>query len=150
MYQEALAKLSKFCASKERCLSEVRTKLAVFSLSVDEEEDVIAYLIKERFLNERRYLAQYIKSKVHLHKWGKVKIVQFLENKELQSSIIEEVWSKEIDRALYLENFKPLFEKTWGQLSTEEDLNKTKAKLFQHLASKGFEEEFIEKVLEDL
>jgi regulatory protein len=76
--QELLEKIRHYCAYQERSELQVRRKLKALG-SVDKQiPELIAALKQEDYLNENRFVDQYIRSRASQKGWGPVKISQAL------------------------------------------------------------------------
>ena len=135
-------KAARYCAYRERSVSEVRIKLKNLGASELDTETLIKELIKENFIDESRYASAFASDKFRFNKWGKVKIRQQLRQKQLDED--------EIDRALeklpleeYREMIKSLVEQKLNGLPNDLDPSQKKQKVIRFLLQKGFEYEFI-------
>lgn len=146
----ALEKLQQFCAYKERCHSEVRTKLIKLEIYGDRLEQVISELIQEDFLNEERYAKAYVSGKYRMNRWGKKKIIMNLKGKRVSDYCINK-GLEEINEEEYLENLIALIEKQIRQYSNK-NLNdyQLRSKLFQFAMGKGYETEIIKIALDEV
>ena len=99
-YEEALAKLQRFCAYQERSHQEVRTKLLSLQVYGDQLEQVMATLVQEGFLNELRFAITFTSGKYRLKAWGRNKINQALKAKNISDYCIEKALSS-IDEMEY-------------------------------------------------
>lgn len=140
--------LCKYCSYQDRCLYEVEQKINQYYVEQDEKDQLIDYLIDERFLDEDRFVKSYVKSKFNLKKWGKIKIANHLRNKRIESLKIENGLN-EINEEKYLEVIQVLGKKKWESLKGEDFIQK-KAKTMRYLASKGFESDKIYTFLNTL
>ena len=87
-YRQALTKAMAMCSQSERCRFDVVAKLRVWELSEEEISKAIDYLIKERFLNEQRFVDFYINDKLRFNKWGKIKLFFMLRQKQIPEELI--------------------------------------------------------------
>lgn len=130
-------KIRKYCSYQERCCQEVRVKLSSFQLPKQEADALLQQMIDEDFVNEERFVECFIRGKMNVKKWGRVKIKCELLQKQIASSLIEEKLD-EIDNDLYINNLILLIDK-WKSLNEGED----KMKLYRFLLSKGYESNII-------
>lgn len=129
-------KLARYCAYRERCLSEVLTKLKSFKA---EEEDFNIYtgrLKSENFLNEERFAKAYVAA-YSRKKWGKTKIRSSLLQKKVESSLIKK-YLDEVNEENYLEQIKTLASKKLKSIKADTK-QEVKTKLLRFLLSKGYE-----------
>ena len=87
-YRQALTKAMAMCSQSERCRFDVAAKLRLWELSEEDIAKAIDYLIKERFLNEQRFVDFYINDKLRFNKWGKIKLSYMLHQKQIPEELI--------------------------------------------------------------
>ncbi len=142
-----LTKLARFCAYQERCLSEIKQKIAELDGSSDEEE-YIRWLQENNYLNESRFVGLYIRSKFNQKKWGRGKIQFELRKKGISNAAMENHW-KEIESTDYNETLKQLLEKKAASLKSG-TANEKYQKCYRTGLSKGFEPSLVSEVLKGL
>ena len=113
---EVLFKMKKFCAYRDRCHSEVRTKLLEQKVYGDMLEEVISELIIEGYLSEDRFARSYARGKFRMNQWGKNKIIVGLKAKYIPANMIQTALT-EIDEEDYLNTLQKLLEKKENTLS---------------------------------
>ena len=146
--QQIKSKLEYYCAYQERCYKEVEEKLYSFRLSTSEKEQLLIYLIENNFINEERFAQSFVRGKHNYKFWGKNRIVNELKFRNISSRIIT-IALKEIPAATYLENFQPLAEKHWNNI-TERKVPKKNKKFVDFLLRKGYETSLIYEKLKEL
>ena len=130
---EALNKLSRYCAERERCHSEVRTKLISIHVYGEDLEEIISRLIELDFLNEERFARSYVSGKFRINKWGRNKIIHGLRAKQVPDYCIDKGLG-EIDDAEYHALVRRLIAKQLRENSFE-----ARQKVVASLQRKGFE-----------
>lgn len=95
--KKVLERLQRQCARMEYCVSDIRRK-ALKALENDEEatDRVVSSLVKDKFVDDRRYAAAFAREKAALQGWGAVKIRFQLRGKGVADDIITEAL-QEID-----------------------------------------------------
>ncbi len=142
-YQEILEKLMKYCSYQERSAFEVRQKLREYVLAEEKKEELITYLVEERFLNEERFAEVYVRSKVNVKKWGRYKIKEGLGLKGIKGALSTKALAS-INEEKYLQNLDELLVKKIKSIAaTKEDT----PKLYRYLLGKGYESDLIVKGL---
>ena len=142
-----IQKLAKYCAYQDRCEFEVREKAKTFNISYNEIDELVDFLIDERYLDEERFTQNFVNGKFKLKKWGKQKIKVHLRQKRIADSLIEEHLNK-INYSDYLDTISDLAQKKKTSLKeTDPFLVSQKTVLF--LQQKGFDLEDIFKVLKN-
>ncbi len=147
-FQEALLKAQKLCSTEEKCKSDVRKKLFDWGINSENTEKVITQLMQENFIDERRFAKAFSKDKLRLNKWGKIKIAFELSQRKLPRNVIQEAVSL-IDEKEYFELLKKETLKKLRSLN-DKDPFVMKGKLHRYASSKGFENEVIFKVLDEV
>lgn len=143
-----ILKIQKFCAYRDRCHTEVRSKLIEMKVYGDELEEIMATLITEGYLNEERYARSFVRGKFRINKWGRNKIIPALKLRKIHPSLIRSSLT-EIDDDDYIKVLRDLLEKKSGELKTEQAFAK-KQKLISFALQKGFELELIQEALEGM
>ena len=130
-----LKKVLRYCAYQDRCTQEVRTKLATFDMPNPEKDKIVKLLVEEGYLDDVRYASTFVRSKIHLKKWGVNKIRMALKIKGIGDEIISNALS-EIDPEIYREELVKVLK---AKKINESDPYKRKAKLAQYAMQKGYE-----------
>lgn len=139
-----------YCAYQERCHFEIYEKSKTFSLTQNERDELMVYLIEHNFLNEERFAKSFVRGKHEYKKWGKVRLVNELKSRKISSTLIQ-IALKELDEDKYLDGFNHLAEKIWESTHEKNTLKKRK-KCCDYLLRKGFESDLVYekiKVLEN-
>ena len=147
-YETTLHKAAAYCSSAERCISELKEKLNKWEVDESDQHKIIDYLIQEKFIDEKRFATAYAKDKFKYNKWGKIKISYQLNLKQINKDIIEHAL-KAIDDDEYNALILKLTKDKLKKITFKSEYEK-KGKLAQFLSGKGFENEMIYKVLEEL
>lgn len=130
-----LKKVLRYCAYQDRCTQEVRNKLATFDMPDSEKAKILKLLVDEGYLDDERYASTFVRSKIHLKKWGVNKIRMSLRMKGISDEIISNALS-EIDPEIYREELIKVLK---AKKINESDPYKKKAKLAQYAIQKGYE-----------
>ena len=95
--KKVLERLQRQCARMEYCTSDIRRK-ALKAMEGDAEAAgrIVESLLKDRFVDDRRYAAAFAREKSALQGWGAVKIRFLLRGKGVSDEIITEAL-QEID-----------------------------------------------------
>lgn len=134
-FDQALAKLQKYCAYQDRCHQEVRYKLLRLKVYGDTLEDVISHLIQDNYLDEERFARSFVRGKYRMKKWGAEKILQELKKREISTYCIKK-GMEEIDEEEYHNNLQSLLNK----LKEKHDIQNysEKQKVLASLKRKGY------------
>ena len=109
--------------------------------------ELVDFLIDERYLNEERFTLNFVSGKFKLKKWGKQKIKVHLRQKRIADSLIEEHINN-INYSEYLDAIAYLAEKKKMSLK-ENDPFIVSQKTILHLQQKGYDLEDIFKVIKN-
>lgn len=148
-FLEAKHKIESYCAYQDRSHFEVKNKLFSWGLSSDQVDQLLAYLIENKFLDEGRFAESYVSGKLRIKHWGRIKIKQGLKLKQIPDRIIQLAF-KTIDPDEYFKILKHEIAKKQKDLSAEKDPWKKKSKLLRYAQSKGFESDLIYEALASL
>ena len=141
-----LKKVLRYCAYQDRCVQEVRKKLATFDMPDSEKVKILKLLIDEGYLDDERYASTFVRSKIHLKKWGVNKIRMALKMKGISDEIISNALS-EIDPEIYREELIKVLK---SKKINETDPYKRRAKLAQYAMQKGYEPSLVWDALKSL
>ena len=143
-----LSKAEQYCAQSEQCRSSVMDKLTRWGASHELSERIINYMVKNDYINERRFCQIYSESKMNLQKWGRIKIAYQLRAKRIDKRLIDEALTN-LDPNRYHE---VLLQLARQKMSTIKDDNPfaRRNKLMAFLASHGFESDEIIKAFDEI
>jgi regulatory protein len=134
------------CSKSEKCISDIKQKLYSWNSKPEHHGKVLEELLRQNFIDEKRFASYYVKDKFRFNKWGKIKIRSQLLYKKIPESLIENALNQITDDE-YLEMLKNVINIKRKQLK-ETDLFSLKNKLLRYASSKGFELDLILKVTE--
>lgn len=134
---EAFASLMRLCARAERSSGDALRLMRNWGVAQNEQQGVLQRLIKERFIDDRRYAEAFVREKMRLSAWGKYKITAALKRKGIADEIITEAMA-ELNPS---DNKKRLQDRLQAKIKhikydTEYQL---KTKLIRYALSLGFE-----------
>jgi regulatory protein len=145
-FGQAYRKAADYCAVQDRCVSEIKLKLASWSIDRSFVVPIIDKLIAENFIDEKRFALNYAGGKFRINGWGKVKIAAGLRARSIPASLITQALAA-IDSEEYIALLKKLLQKKLHQLG-DTPANRQKAAFFA--ASRGFETGLIASQFHDL
>ena len=138
---EVLNKAAAYCTLCERCISEVSAKLTAWGVPQNEQEEIIARLTNEKFIDEERYCRAFVNDKVKFNRWGRIKITTALREKNLPQEYIKEALEN-IDDDIYLQALKETIDIKRREFKGKDDFA-TQQKIIRHAASRGYEPSLI-------
>lgn len=123
---------------------EIRQKLRDQKFSADVIEKIISYLDSYGFLDDEAYVKAYIRDKDEISSWSRGKIKYMLRQKHIDENLIEDNLclisnEREAEKAGFFAD-----KKIKNDYSYE-----NRAKVFRHLAGKGFDIDIINQVLNE-
>lgn len=143
--EQALSRAASLCSGSEHCSSEIRKKLLQWGLTPRQAEDAIAYLIKEKYIDNSRFCRAYCLDKFRYNHWGRIKIGQMLRMLEMDSGEIRQGLDA-IDEEEYQEALLHVLVQKNRQLK-DSDPYIRRGKLIRHALSRGFESHLITEIL---
>jgi regulatory protein len=146
--EKGLAKAQAICAKAEKCRADIRQKLYDWGVNPQFHNEILDSLIKDRFIDEERYTAFYVRDKFRLSKWGKIKIEFALRNKQIAQELIQKHLEK-INAKDYSEACKDLIIRKIKTIN-EEDARKLKDKVLRFAHGRGYEASLVISIVEEL
>ena len=129
------AKAARYCASRERCRTEVLKKLRDWG--DPHPHNTLSQLQNDDYQNEQRFASAFVHDKFYLESWGPHKIKAALHNKQVDSSLIaaalQRIRPQDHDQCL-----KRLSQKKFLTLKTEQQKDPLPY-LARFLQQRGFE-----------
>ena len=144
--EQALQKLKHYCGYQERCHSEVKEKLYSLGVWKKDQDEIIATLIEEKYLDEERFAIAFAGGHFRLKQWGRVKIKYEMKQRQVSEYSIKKAL-KLIDEADYQKVLQKLATEKYAVLKTEQHLVRKK-KTIDYLLGKGFEMELVRRAVE--
>ncbi len=144
----ALERARKLCAVEERCRYDLRKKLFDWGVNSGNTEKIINQLIDDKFIDERRFARMFAGGKFRNNRWGRIKISCELLRKNIAKNIIEDA-VRSINEQEYIEGLKKELVKKRKSISAQDDWE-LRGKLHRFASSKGYENDVINQVLDDL
>jgi len=145
---EIKRKLEQYCVYQDRCHKEVEQKMKTFQLIPEARELILLSLMKDNFLNEERFSKSFARGKFRIKNWGKQRIIRELKFRDISSYNIKTAL-KEIEEKEYLATIYRITENR-NEVISEANIYKRKKKLVDFLMRKGFENNLIYKVVNEV
>lgn len=146
--EKGLAKAQVFCAKSEKCRADIRQKLYDWKVNRQDHDFILNSLVKDRFIDEERYVGFYVRDKFILNKWGKIKIEYALRNKQIPNELIQQNLEKINDQE-YINTCKELIIKKKKTIK-EANIQKLKEKLMRFAVGRGYEASLAISVINSL
>lgn len=137
MLMDALDKMAKYCAYQERCVKDVTDKLKALELSEKEREDILNYLIDNRFVDNQRFAKAFVRGKINQSGWGVNKIRFHLMQKGISKELIDEALQA-FDEEAYRQRLIEVLKTKAKTVKASNEFEKNR-KLAAYAIQKGFE-----------
>jgi len=139
-------RLTSWCVYRERSVAELSRKMR--ELEIEDAGDYLQKLLEHNFVNEKRFVEEYIRGKFKLKGWGRNKIRAGLRLAGVDGADIEAGLTLHLDESEYQERLHRWVEKrekdwNWRKLLAD------RASLHRFLAGKGYEWATIQEVLKE-
>ncbi len=135
--EEAIYRLASQCSLSEQCLQSCKQKLEKWNISEEDSKKILDRLQAEKYVDERRFAAFFVKDKYNLEHWGKKKIELYLRQKNIPQNYIEEALGTIEDENYEDQLYQLISQKIKStKAKSKYDL---KGKLFRFAISRGFE-----------
>lgn len=86
---QALAALMRLCARAEKSQDDALRLMRGWGLSESDRGQVLARLVRDRFIDDSRYAEAFVREKLRLSGWGAYKIRTALERKRIAREVID-------------------------------------------------------------
>ena len=146
--EQIIAKLSASCARAEHCLDDMRRKMERWQVENDVQEEVLQYLVKEKYIDESRFARFFINDKIKYNRWGRKKVEQALFYKHIPREVYEPLLDDIVDND-YEEILQPLLRTKEKNIKYANDYEK-RMKLIRFAMGRGYSYEQAVSCLENL
>ena len=134
--EDILEKIRYYCAYQERSRLQVLRKLKSLGCPEDEFPALLDMLAEGNYLNEARFVSQYVRSRASAKGWGPAKIALALK-RETGGNYRDEVRQDEESNIRALEKLRKDLSKKREELERKKD-PKLREKLIRFCLSRGF------------
>lgn len=146
--EAVLARARQLCATREYCVSDIRSKMASWGTDEHEAEKMIAILKKEKFIDEARYAGAFARDRFRYQKCGKVKIAAAMKLKHIPSDIIAEGMAT-IDESEYRDALREILAVHRKNIKSKNQYD-LRGKLMRHALAKGYESHLVYEMIGDI
>ncbi|MDR3194203.1 MAG: RecX family transcriptional regulator [Tannerella sp.] len=145
---ELLHLAAAYCSAGERCVAEVRRKLAAAGASPETAGRIVDRLLKERFVDEARFCHSFVNDKFRFNQWGRLRIRYELQRKGIASGTVAEALDG-MDEEVYRSSLSDMLEKKKRTIrgSSERDVF---LKLYRYACGRGYESTLVAACLKPL
>lgn len=135
--QEAFNAAAARCSGAEYCLSDMRKKLDKWGVGKEQQEEVLARLQAEKFIDEARFGRCFARDKFRHNQWGRIKIMQALRLKGVPEDCCREALA-EIEEEEYMRVLHKLLQGKARSIRAASDRERN-GKLIRFGLGRGFE-----------
>lgn len=146
--EQALRSLMNLCVKAERSEFDVRRLLERWGVAERERQRIVDTLVRERFVDNRRYAEAYVREKVRFSGWGRYKIRAALRAKRIDEAIVEEAL-EQVDGASMREKLEHRLQMKMNRTRAR-DAYDLRGKLVRYGAGLGFDTDTVLEVVERL
>ena len=143
--EQVLDKMAKYCAYQERCIKDVKEKLKSFDIPQRDKDQILEYLIGNRFVNEERFTKSFVRGKINQSGWGINKIRFHLMQKGIDKALIDGALQLN-DEEAYRQRLVDLLQTKAKTVKAETDYERQR-KLAAFALQRGFEATLVWEVL---
>ena len=147
-YKEAFSKATDLCSRSEKCSFDLEVKCREWQLPREETNQLITYLIQEKFIDHLRYASSFVNDKFRFNKWGRIKLAYALRQKQIEEQCIREALSR-LPEDAYREVLSDLLSAKAKSVK-DKDAYARRNKLLAFALSHGFETDLALKIVEGL
>lgn len=146
--REALQYAMRLCSVREMCKSDIIKKIKVKGVGNADAEKIIDELVKNRFIDEYRYVRAFVNDKVKFSRWGVQRIKMHLQQKGISASIINEL-CQGIESEKLLENGRKLALAKLKSVQKDKPLSQQR-KIYNLLLYRGYDVNMIWRIIKEL
>ncbi len=139
----------RYCAYQDRATAELKRKMYEWGADPKQIEEIIKEMQYEHFIDDERFSRSYVSGKHRSNKWGRLMIRQGLVQKQIDQNLIDESLST-LDYQEYIATLRALLSKKANSLANDLSYYEKKGKLIRYAASKGFEQDLIMKLCDEI
>ncbi|MBD5236864.1 MAG: RecX family transcriptional regulator [Bacteroidales bacterium] len=145
--EAARLRMADLCARAEHCSFEITEKLKRMNLPYTQIREIISFLEENKFISDQRFATAYARDKVRFSAWGRNKIRMGLYAKRIDNASIRAALDA-IEEKDYMDAARRAAAVKAKSLNIAD--YQDRAKLFRHLAAKGFEAPVISSIISRL
>ena len=140
-------RMAGLCSRSEQCSFDIAMKLRRAGLNASQSDEILRFLIENRFISDERFARQFAGYKTRYSGWGRYKTIQALKAKRIDSGLINDA-VKAIDPA----NYEGAFRKALANKAKSLDLSQKEdaQKLYRYMTGRGFESSLIVPAIKEL
>lgn len=135
--EQALNSLMRQCAKAERSSGDAKRLMYRWRIAPQDQAKILAKLVDQRFIDDRRYAEAFVREKLNLSGWGEYKIRTTLASKGVAKTIVDDVLA-DLDPGRMSERLREALKKKI-RLVKESDPYKLRTKIIRYGISLGYQ-----------
>ena len=135
--EQALTRLTELCSRSEKCVDDIRRLMTRWQIEPDAQEEIVALLLKERYIDQKRYTRAFVEDKLRFSGWGGYKIKAALRAKHIDEELIEAALEEFADEEKAHDRLVAILSDKLRR-TTAKDSYQLKGKLLRFASSRGF------------
>lgn len=147
--EDILNTMMRYCDYQDRCHQEVRHKLLQLKVYGQDLEEVMAELIERDYLNEERYARSFARGRFRIKAWGRIKIRQALQAKNVSPYCINKGLS-EIEDEHYINTLREILQKYVTINAKKYSPSILRQKAYEHGMRRGFEASLVHQEIQQV
>ena len=144
--EQALASLMNLAAKSEKCSADALRLMRGWGVAEGDAQRVLQRLISERFIDDSRYAAAFVREKINLSGWGAYKIAAALRRKGIDGATIAAAMAENGDVDMSDRLMQLLERKV--RIAKAKNSSDLRAKLFRYAAGQGDDFSTIKRCVE--
>lgn len=144
--EQALASLMNLAAKSEKCSADALRLMRGWGVAEGDAQRVLQRLISERFIDDSRYAAAFVREKINLSGWGTYKIAAALRRKGIDGATIAAAMAENGDVDMSDRLMQLLERKV--RITKAKNSSDLRAKLFRYAAGQGYDFSTIKRCVE--
>lgn len=150
--EQALCRLTTLCAKAEYCRHDIWQKMLRWQIDPEPDQDlsmkqaILNELVRERYIDERRFAHAFVRDKFRYNRWGRVRILQELHKREIADEVANEALDEELAEEDVTDTLRQLIDTKRRSVKGRNDYE-INGKLIRFALSRGFDMETIRRVI---
>lgn len=145
---EAYRRMAALCARSEHCAGEIRERLRLLGFPAEAQEDIVAQLIDERYIDDERFCRAFIAEKIRFEKHGRRRIEHDLRRKGVSRDVYLPLLDA-VPQSDYIAALQPLLDSRRRNNDYDGSYGAT-MRLARYAAGRGFTADVIRLCLGDM
>lgn len=137
--RQALDRLRDLCSRSEHCTAEIAKKLYSWGIGPTDSEKIIAFLCRDRYIDDERFAHAFVRDKFYFNHWGRLKIRAALAAKRIDRPTADSAMDEEITETDYEASLLTLLKAKARSIKASPDDYDSLSKLIRFAVARGYE-----------